>query len=155
MTEYYVYLGVTIKSDMDFTTHITQLYHKLKLQQREAAVIGVGGAGVPFDRANRLWQAYVEPKFSYACGVWMQESNDKAHVAVNNVQRNGARLLLGISTMDEANTDPPPCAALLEANLKPAHVLRIMGLLRFWRIVLSRDKSSTLHQVWAVDPTTP
>jgi hypothetical protein len=36
-----VYLGVTIKSDMDFTTHITQLYHKLKLQQREAAVIGV------------------------------------------------------------------------------------------------------------------
>jgi len=150
MTEYYVYLGVTIKSDMDFTTHITQLYHKLKLQQREAAVIGVGGAGVPFDRANRLWQAYVEPKFSYACGVWMQESNDKAHVAVNNVQRNGARLLLGISTMDEANTDPPPCAALLEANLKPAHVLRIMGLLRFWRIVLSRDKSSTLHKVWAV-----
>ena len=105
---------------------------------------------MPFDRANRLWQAYVEPKFSYACGVWMQESNDKAHVAVNNVQRNGARLLLGISTMDEANTDPPPCAALLEANLKPAHVLRIMGLLRFRRIVLSRDKSSTLHQVWAV-----
>jgi hypothetical protein len=54
MTEYYVYLGVTIKSDMDFTTHITQLYHKLKLQQREAAVIGVGGVGMPFDRANRL-----------------------------------------------------------------------------------------------------
>jgi hypothetical protein len=52
--------------------------------------------------------------------------------------------------MDDANTDPPPCAALLEANLKPAHVLRIMGLLRFRRIVLSRDKSSTLHQVWAV-----
>jgi hypothetical protein len=59
---------------MDFTTLITQLYHKPKLQQREAAVIGVG---VPFDRANRLWQAYVEPKFSYACGVWMQESNQQ------------------------------------------------------------------------------
>jgi hypothetical protein len=36
-TEYFVYLvcGVTIKSDMDFTTHITQLYHhKLKLQHQ-------------------------------------------------------------------------------------------------------------------------
>jgi hypothetical protein len=39
---------------------------------------------------------------------------------------------------------------MLETNLKPAHVLRIMGLLRFWRIVLSRDESSILHQVWDV-----
>jgi hypothetical protein len=62
----------------------------------------------------------------------------------------GAKLLLGISNIDEANTEPPPCAAMLETNLKPAHVLRIMGLLRFWRIALSRDDSSILHQVWDV-----
>jgi hypothetical protein len=137
-TEYDVYLGVTIKSDMDFAIHITQLYHTPKRQQQEAAVLGVGGVGVPFDRAIRLWLAYVEPKFSYACGVWSKRAitKHKAQAAFNNVQRNGARLLLGITTMDEANTDPPPCAALLEASLKPAHVLRTMGLLRFWRIVL-------------------
>jgi hypothetical protein len=63
---------------MDFAIHITQLYHTPKRQQQEAAVLGVGGVGVPFDRAIRLWLAYVEPKFSYACGVWMQESNNKA-----------------------------------------------------------------------------
>jgi hypothetical protein len=51
-------------------------------------------------------------------------SNGKAHVAANNVLRNSTRLLLDMTTMDEANTDPPPCAALLlEAILKPAHVL--------------------------------
>ena len=80
----------------------------------------------------------------------MHESNTKAHALVNNVQRKGARLLLGICDIDQANTEPPPCAALIEANLKPAHVLRIMGLLRFWRIALSRDESSILRQVWEV-----
>jgi hypothetical protein len=69
---------------------------------------------------------------------------------VNAVQRKGARLLLGISHLDQSNTEPPQCAALTEANLKPAHVLRIMGLLRFWRIVLSRDEASILRQVWDV-----
>jgi hypothetical protein len=39
---------------------------------------------------------------------------------------------------------------MLEMNLKPAHVLHIMGLLRFWRIVLSRYDSSILHHVWNV-----
>jgi hypothetical protein len=42
---------------------------------------------------------------------------------------------------------------MLETNLRPAHVLRIMGLLSltgFWRIVLSRDDSSILHHVWDV-----
>ena len=108
------------------------------------AVVGVGSITLPFDRANRLWQVPVEPKFAYACGIWMHANNTKAHALVNSVQRRGAKLLLGISNIDEANTEPPSCAAMLETNLKPAHVLRIMGLLRFWRIVLSRDDSSIL-----------
>jgi hypothetical protein len=63
---------------MDFTTHISQPRHKLEIQQREAAVAGVGSTALPFDRANRLWQVFVEPKFAYACGIWMH-ANSKQH----------------------------------------------------------------------------
>jgi len=149
-TTSYVYLGVTLKPDLDFTTHIEQLQHKLQLQKREAAMLGVHAGGMPPDLACRLWQAYVEPKFAYACGIWMHETNAKAHSVINRVQCNGARQLLGFSDIDEAVCAPPPCAALLETQLKPAHILRVMGLLRFWRIVLSRPKQCMLRRVWDV-----
>ena len=149
-TQSYVYLGVTLTPDLDFTTHIEQLQHRLQLQKREASLLGVRADGMPPALAIRLWQAYVEPKFSYACGMWMHETNTKAHAVVNNIQRQGARQLLGLAQLNDAICDPPPCAALLETQLKPAHVLRIMGLLRFWRIVLSRPKESILRQVWEV-----
>jgi hypothetical protein len=62
-------------------------------------VCGLGG--LPIDRAIHLWQAYVEPKFAYACGVWMHETNARAHSVVNRVQNEGARQLLGMSPYDE------------------------------------------------------
>ena len=36
----YVYLGVTMTDDLDFTTHISQLKHKLDTQKREAILLG-------------------------------------------------------------------------------------------------------------------
>ena len=140
----YVYLGVTITPNLDFSIHISQLHHKLQPQKREAALLGVRSGGLPIDHAIHLWQAYVEPKFAYACGVWMHETNARAHSVVNQ--------LLGMSPYDEASCEPPPCAALLETQLQPAHVLRVVGLLRFWRMVLSRPDNSILKRVWsAVD----
>jgi hypothetical protein len=34
--QFYVYLGVTITPDLDFTKHISQLKHKLQIQKLEA-----------------------------------------------------------------------------------------------------------------------
>jgi hypothetical protein len=82
--------------------------------------------------------------------MWMHETNTKARAVVNNIQRQGARQLLGLAQLNNAIYDPPPCAALLEAQLKLAHVLRTMGLLRFWRIALSRPKESALRRAWDV-----
>jgi hypothetical protein len=82
--------------------------------------------------------------------MWMHETNTKSHAVVSNIQRQGARQLLGLAQLNDAICDPPQCVALLETQLKPAHVLRIMGLLRFWRIVLSRPKESILRRVWDV-----
>ena len=47
-----------------------------------------------------------------------------------------------------ATTIPAPCALLREAGLQPAHVLHSVGLLRFWRLVLSREPESLLRQTW-------
>ena len=57
-------------------------------------------------------------------------------------------IILGISEHNKAVTTPPPCALLREVGLQPAHVLHMTGLLRFWRLVLSREPTSLLRQAW-------
>jgi hypothetical protein len=47
-----------------------------------------------------------------ASGCTQTANNTKAHALVNSVQRRGAKLLLGTSNIDEANTEPPSCAAM-------------------------------------------
>jgi hypothetical protein len=57
----------------------------------------------------------------------MHETNTKAHAVVNNIQRQGERQLLGLAQLNDSICDPPTCAAKLETQLKPAHMLRIMA----------------------------
>jgi hypothetical protein len=49
-----VYLGVTLTPDLDSTTHIEQLQHRLQLQKREASLLGVRADGMPPVLAIRL-----------------------------------------------------------------------------------------------------
>ena len=78
----------------------------------------------------------------------MTSSSTKALQLINNIQSEGAKIILGISDHNEATTIPAPCALLREAGLQPAHVLHSVGLLRFWRLVLSREPESLLRQTW-------
>jgi hypothetical protein len=96
----HVYLGVTRTPTLDCEP-------KLQLQKREVAFLGARVDGLPIEMAARMWQAYVEPKFAYACGTWMPSSNEKAHTAVNRIQKQGAAL----TTQSAARHHV--CAALL------------------------------------------
>ena len=50
--------------------------------------------------------------------------DDKSALSlIDSIQSEGAKIMLGISDLNEANTIPPPCALLREAGLQPAHVL--------------------------------
>jgi hypothetical protein len=46
-TQSYVHLGVAFTPDLDPTTHIEQLQHRLQLQKREASLLGVRADGMP------------------------------------------------------------------------------------------------------------
>ena len=136
--------------DLDFTTHVTQLRYKLDTQKREAILLGAKSGVLSRPRALRLWQQYVEPKFAYACAIWVRPDDKSALSLIDSIQSEGAKIMLGISDLNEATTIPPPCALLREAGLQPAHVLHAAGLLRFWRLVLSREPDSLLSRVWGV-----
>ena len=119
----YVYLGVPLTPDLEFNTHISQLKYKLETQKREAILLGVKSGVLPVARAISLWKQYVEPKFAYACALWITPSNKSALQMINKIQCEGAKIILGISAANDATTEPPPCALLREAGLHPAHVL--------------------------------
>jgi hypothetical protein len=46
-TQSYEYLGVALTPDLDPTTHIKQLQHRLQLRKREASLLGVRPDSIP------------------------------------------------------------------------------------------------------------
>ena len=89
--------------------------------------------------------SYMRVVDAYACAIWIQPDDNSALSLINDIQSEGARIILGISEHNKAVTTPPPCALLREVGLQPAHVLHMTGLLRFWRLVLSREPTSLLR----------
>ena len=82
--------------------------------------------------------------------MWIQLANEHAIGLVNRYQAEGAAEILGISSANPSITDPPRCSLLREVGLHPAHVLHALGLIRFYRLVRSRTRSSLLRQTWCV-----
>ena len=123
IAESYVYLGVTLTPNLTFNKHISTLKYRLVSQKRQAVLIGVRAGALSVRRAIFLWKQWVEPKYAYACGMWIQPHDDSATGVINQCQAEGASAILGISGSNHAITDPPRCSLLREAGLHPAHVL--------------------------------
>ena len=145
---HYVYLGVHLTTDLNPHTHLNQLKHKVASQKREAILIGVRAGVLSMRRAVFLWKQWVEPKYAYACALWIRADDAKAMGMIDRIQCEGAEAILGLNTQRQDQTPPPRCNLLNEAHLLPATALHAAGLLRFYRLVLSRRSDSLLKRVW-------
>ena len=80
----YVYLGIILTVDIDFTQHTKVTLQAAHRQGREALLLGVRRGELHPKRARKVWCAFVEPKFSYGMGLWLAGS-DK--VAMSKIDR--------------------------------------------------------------------
>ena len=146
--EHYKYLGVHITPDLNPTKHLSQLKYTVAAQKREAILIGVRAGVLPIHRAVFLWKQWVEPKYAYAAVLWLRGA-DRSHMgALNRIQSEGAEAILGLNHQRDDQVKPPRCALLNEAHLLPAHALHAAGLMRFYRLLLSRPPTALLPRVW-------
>ena len=74
----YVYLGIILTPDIDFTQHIKVILQAAHRQGREALLLGVRRGELHPVRARKVWCAFVEPKFGYGIGLWLAGSNNLA-----------------------------------------------------------------------------
>ena len=146
--QFYIYLGVHITPDLKSDTHLNQLKYKVAYQKREAILVGVRSGTLPIRRAVFLWKQWVEPKYAYACALWVRRHDNRAMGLLNRIQKEGAEALLGINPQRPSATQSPPCALLNEAGLWSSHALHAAGLMRFLRLLLSRPRSSLIRRVW-------
>ena len=141
---------ITLTPDLSFDRHVNTLKYHLAAQKREAILVGVRAGTLSVQRAVYLWKQWVEPKYAYACGMWIQLRNPRAVGLINRYQAEGAAAILGIASDNPSITDPPRCVLLREVGLHPAHVLHALGLVRFYRLVRSRPRDSLLRRTWCV-----
>jgi hypothetical protein len=71
----YIYLGIILTSNIDFTQHIKVTLQVAHKQDREALLLGVRRGELHPERARKVWCAFVEPKFGYDIGLWLAGSD--------------------------------------------------------------------------------
>jgi hypothetical protein len=146
----YIYLGIILTPDLDFTQHIKVTLQAAYRQGREALLLGVRRGELHPERARKVWRAFVEPKFGYGIGHWLAGCDSKAMTTIDRIQCIGAQQLLGVDVPSKWTCRPPSVSMLMESGLSPACVLRAQGLLRLWRVAQTREPDSLLGLAWSM-----
>ena len=141
-------LGIILTNTLEFGQHIKVTLQAAHRQGREALLLGVMRGQLHPQRARKVWCAFVEPKFGYGIGMWLAGSDEQAMATIDRIQCIGAQRLLGITIPSKYCCRPPNVCILMESGLAPACVLRVQGLLRLWRVALSREPHSLLGKAW-------
>ena len=151
-TPQYVYLGVLLTLDLLFHKHAKCVLGAAMNQTRESILLGVRRGDLLPQRARTIWKAYVESKFAYGAGMWLESGDTKTLQYINGIQARGAEQLMGISAMSEweLTHERAHVNVLTESGLMPAVGLQIQGVMRFYRIVKTRSRSSMLGMMWEI-----
>jgi hypothetical protein len=117
-TPQYVYLGVLLTSDLSFLKHAKRVLLGAAMSQtRESILLGVRRGDLLPQRARTIWKAYVESKFAYGAGMWLESDDEEILQYINRIQTIGAE-------RGRVNV-------ITESGLMPAVGLQIQGVVRF------------------------
>jgi hypothetical protein len=123
----YVYLGIILTNNIDFTQHIKVTLQAAHKQGREALLLGVRRGELHPERARKVWCSFVEPKFGYGIGLWLAGSDNLAMSTIDCIQCIGAQQLLGVSVPSKWTCRPANVSMFMGSGLSPGCALRARG----------------------------
>jgi hypothetical protein len=149
-----VLLNINEKGEITFLKHTKRVVGVAMSQTKESILLGVHRGDLTPPRATKIWKSFVESKFAYGAGMWLESSDTETLQYINKMQSIGGEQLLGISGMQEweLTNERAYANVITECGLMPAAAvsIQIQGVLRFYRIAKTRESDTMLGMMWDI-----